>query len=74
MPNEIQERYFDLLLGKVEELKYPSKEHMDRVEALLADREQIEDYAHALLDKIQCDRFPSVWMLDRVLRLSQLLD
>jgi hypothetical protein len=69
MPNP-HDRYFELVLGKIADDRYPSGELMDRIEAALADEEQLDDYLHTLLDKIESDRYPSKQMLDRVLRLA----
>ena len=64
------DRYYELVLEKVANDRYPSGELMDRIEAALADRDQLDGYLHVLLDKIEIDRYPSKQMLDRVLRLA----
>jgi hypothetical protein len=69
MPNA-HDRYFDLVLDKIANDRYPSGELMDRLEVALADEDQLDDYLHTLLDKIESDRYPSKQMLDRVLRLA----
>jgi hypothetical protein len=66
-----QDRYVALVLEKIAEDRYPSGELMDRLEAALADEDQLDDYLHTLLDKIESDRYPSKQMLDRVLRLAK---
>lgn len=63
---ELQDRLFDLILDKIEEVRYPSKEHMDRAEEMILDQRELANYVHVLLDKIERDRFPSLQMLDRV--------
>ena len=62
----LQSRYFDLLLEKVEQDRYPSHEMMNRVERTLSDREQIANYLEVLLDKVEETRYPSLQILDRI--------
>jgi hypothetical protein len=73
MANDVRRRYADLLLSKVEESDYPSIELMNRLEGVLADREQAEQYAGILLDKIEETQYPSLQLLDRVDRLARLM-
>ena len=65
-----QERYYELVLEKVTEDRYPSGELMDRLEAAMASRDQLEEYLDVLLEKIEEDHYPSKQMLDRVHRLA----
>jgi hypothetical protein len=69
-----QDRYFDLVLAKIEEDRYPSGELMDRLEAAFTSRDQVVNYLDVLLDKIEADHYPSKQMLDRVHRLSLKLE
>ena len=69
-----QERYYDLVLEKVASDRYPSGELMDRLEAAIASREQLEEYLDVLLEKIEDDHYPSKQMLDRVHRLAPLAE
>jgi hypothetical protein len=69
-----QDRYFDLVLDKIAEDRYPSGELMDRLEAAFTTREQVEGYLDVLLEKIERDHYPSKQMLDRVHRLSLQLE
>jgi hypothetical protein len=64
------DRYFELVLDKVREDRYPSGELMDRLEDALTDPQQLEEYLDVLLEKIEADRYPSKQMLDRVHRLA----
>jgi hypothetical protein len=38
---------------------------MNRIEASLRTREQVEEYGEVLLEKIEASRFPSISMMDR---------
>jgi hypothetical protein len=69
-----QERYYELILEKVAADRYPSGELMDRLEAALASREQLEGYLEVLLEKIESEHYPSKQMLDRVHRLAPLAE
>jgi hypothetical protein len=62
---ELQQRLLDNLLEQVKQERFPSATMMNRIEASLRTREQIEDYAEVLLEKIQATRFPSISMLNR---------
>jgi len=46
---------------------------MNRIEASLATREQLEEYLGILVEKVEGLRFPSLQMLDRIQRLAALL-
>ena len=69
-----QERYYELILEKVADDRYPSGELMDRLEAAMSTREQLEDYLAVLLEKIERDHYPSKQMLDRLHRLAPLAE
>jgi hypothetical protein len=68
------DRYFEIVLDKVEADRYPSGELMDRLEAALTTREQLEHYLDVLLEKIERDHYPSKQMLDRLQRLAPLAE
>jgi hypothetical protein len=65
----IQERYFNLLMERVREDRYPSGQLMDRIEAGFWNGEQIVQYVDLLLQKIDETHYPSGQMLDRVQRM-----
>ena len=69
-----RDRYYELVLSKIREDRYPSGELMDRLEAAVASREELEGYLEVLLDKIEDDHYPSKQMLDRVLVLTTALN
>ena len=66
------DRYFELVLEKVRDDRYPSGELMDRLEAALSSRDELEEYLDVLLEKLERDHYPSKQMLDRVHRLAPL--
>ena len=47
-----QERYFDGLMERVREDRYPSTELLDRIEASFWTTEQVVDYVDMLLEKL----------------------
>ena len=69
-PND---RYYELVLEKINDDRYPSGELMDRLELALRSREQLELYLNVLLDKVEQDSYPSKQMLDRIRELGALL-
>jgi hypothetical protein len=69
----LQDRYFRILLDKLEATRYPSPPVLNRVEAAVPDRAAAESYIDSLLDHIEQDSYPSPSMLDRVNRLMGLL-
>lgn len=64
------DRYFELVLERVRDDRYPSGELMDRLEAALGSQEQLAEYLDVLLEKVEADHYPSKQMLDRLHRLS----
>ena len=70
----MQKRLLDMLMGHIKEETYPSVTMMNRVEASLRTREQIEEYSEVLLEKIEGTRFPSISMLNRFDNLVAKLD
>jgi hypothetical protein len=67
--SDIQERYIAMLMERVRRDRFPSADHMNRIESSLANREQLEAYMELLLQKVEPLRFPSLAMLDRIQRL-----
>lgn len=64
-----QERYFDGLMERVREDRYPSHELLDRIEAAFWTSEQVVDYVDLLLAKMEESWYPSKQIMDRVQRL-----
>ena len=60
------DRYFELVLDRIREDRYPSGQLMDRLEAALTSRDELKEYLDVLLEKIEQDTYPSKQMLDRV--------
>jgi hypothetical protein len=67
----LRERLTASLLREIDEVQYPSVTMLDRVEATLAGREELEDYAEVLVRKVEAVHYPSIAMLNR---LDGLLD
>jgi hypothetical protein len=67
------ERYVEYVLERVRGDRYPSGQLMDRIEAALASREQVEEYLDVLFEKLEDSRYPSKQLLDRVARLAYLV-
>ena len=73
MATEAQDRYVKYVLGLLSEDQYPSGELMDRLEAMLTEREQVAAYLDVLFDKVESCQYPSKQLLDRISRLSPLV-
>lgn len=71
--SEIQQRYVLMLMEKVAQDRFPSAEDMNRIEASLTSREQLEAYLDILVEKVETVRYPSLQMLDRIQRLATML-
>jgi hypothetical protein len=64
-----QERYFNMLMERVIEDRYPSHQLLDRIEASFWTPEQIVQYVEMLLQKADASWYPSHQLLDRIQRL-----
>jgi hypothetical protein len=62
----IQQHYFDVLMHRVRNDKYPSHQLMNRIELALATPQQVADYIDMLIDKVDETWYPSGQMLDRI--------
>jgi hypothetical protein len=69
----IRERFVDLLLERVKSDPYPSRLHMDMLEASMNDPDQLAEYLEALIEKVEKTRFPSHAMLERIQRIVAML-
>jgi hypothetical protein len=68
--SDLRDRYLEVLLERISEDQYPSGELMDRVEAAITTREQLETYVAVLIEKADETWYPSKAMLDRINRLA----
>lgn len=69
----IQQHYFDVLMTRVRNDKYPSHQLMDRIEIALSTPEQVAEYTDMLIDKVDETWYPSGQLLDRVQRMLALV-
>ena len=67
--NELRERYLDVLLDRITEVRYPSKELLDRAENLAYTQEHAERLVRYLIAAVQGVRYPSHELMDRVERI-----
>ena len=63
--DEARRRYVEMLSQKVRDDRYPSINHMKRIEAALTP-ETAGDYLEMLLDKVAAEKYPSPTMLARI--------
>ena len=71
MAETIQQHYFDVLIHRIRNDKYPSHQLMDRIERALATSEQIAEYTEMLVEKVDETWYPSGQMLDRIQRIME---
>ncbi len=64
-----QERYFEGLMERVREDRYPSHQLLDRIEASFWTSEQVVEYVDMLLGNMEESWYPSKQIMDRVQRL-----
>ena len=65
----IQERYYRMLMERVEADSYPSPQLLDRIEASFATPEQFLKYVNMLVEKADEAWYMSPQLLDRIQRL-----
>jgi hypothetical protein len=68
----LQQRYYDILIDRVREDRYPSHQLLDRIEASIWTSEQMVDYVDMLLEKVDDDHYPSHQLLGRIERMMML--
>jgi hypothetical protein len=69
-----REQYIEMVLDKVRATKHPSHHMLDRVEAGLRDRHQVEAYIDVLFQTMRGQRYPSLRLLDRLHGIILLLE
>ncbi len=67
-----QERYYEMLMERVREDRYPSPQLMDRIEAAFWTAEQVHAYVELLVDKADEAWYTSPQLLDRIQRMLAL--
>jgi hypothetical protein len=67
----VQQHYFDVLMHRVRNDRYPSHQMMDRIEIALATSDQVAEYVDALISKVDETWYPSWDMLDRIQRMLE---
>jgi hypothetical protein len=70
--DEAQAQIVETLMDKIRADRFPSATQMAILEEVLP-REMIPDYLDVLLDKISQDNVPSIPMLRRIQRVSDML-
>lgn len=64
-----QERYFEMLMERVRDDRYPSLQLLDRIEAALWTPEQYHAYVEMLINKADEAWYTSPQLLDRIQRM-----
>jgi hypothetical protein len=66
--DDLRSEILQELWRRVEADTYPSATSMDRIERLLLP-DEVPDYAELLMQKIRPDHYPSIDLINRVVRL-----
>ena len=66
---QLRAEYMDRLLDRVTEVRYPSKELLDRAENLAYTQAQAERLVRYLIATVEHSRYPSPQLMDRVERI-----
>lgn len=67
--HDLRDDYIDTLLDRITEVRYPSRELLDRAENLVFRREQAERLVGYLIDTVKGARYPSHELMDRIDRI-----
>jgi hypothetical protein len=67
--HDLRDRYMESLLDRITEVRYPSKELLDRAENLAYTREQAERLVAYLIRTVDGVRYPSHQLMDRIERI-----
>jgi hypothetical protein len=63
---DLHSRIFEVLLDKVRGDQYPSTTHLDMLEQMLRDQDEVEEYCDVLMDKVGSENYPSFDHLKRL--------
>ncbi len=73
MATPLQQRYYDALMERVRNDRFPSHQLLDRMEASFSTPEQVIEYVSMLLDKTDESWYPSHQLLERIERVLSLV-
>jgi hypothetical protein len=68
----LQQRYYDILMERCRNDRYPSHQLLNRLEAAIFTPDQMTEYIDLLLAKTDESWYPSGQILDRIDRMLQL--
>ncbi len=68
----LQQRYYDILMERCRNDRYPSHQLMNRLEAAIYTPQQLIEYVDMLLEKTDESWYPSGQLLDRIDRMLQI--
>jgi hypothetical protein len=68
----LQQRYYDLLMERCRNDRYPSHQLLSRLESAIYTPEQLTGYVDLLIEKTDESWYPSGQLLDRLDRMLQL--
>jgi hypothetical protein len=63
---DLHARIFELLLDKVRQDTYPSTTHLDMLQSMLRDEDDVEAFVGTLMEKVEQESYPSMDHLRRL--------
>jgi hypothetical protein len=60
----------NLLLQRIRQDRYPSATEMQLLESIIP-RSMVSEYLDVLLEKVQADTWPSISMIQRIIRVAE---
>jgi hypothetical protein len=63
---DLHSRIFEVLLDKARGDQFPSTTHLDMLEQMLRDQDEVDEYCNVLMDKVGSESFPSFDHLKRL--------
>jgi hypothetical protein len=67
--DRLRDEYMDAVLERIMDVRYPSKEMMDRVENLAHDSDHAAILLNHLIEMVRNTRYPSHQIMDRIERI-----
>jgi hypothetical protein len=64
--HDLHDEIFELLLDKVREDTFPSTSHLDMLQSMLRDQDDVNAFCAALMEKVSQETYPSIDHLRRL--------
>lgn len=68
----LQQRYYDILMERCRNDRYPSLQLLDRLESIIYTPAQVTEYVDLLVSKVDESWYPSGQIMDRLQRMLRI--